>query len=241
MKQRLQGMVMGALLMVLLLSATVVYANNRVTREITYGINVMLNGEMVQFDYDTRPFVMDGRTFLPLRTLAELVGLPVDFDPATNTAIVGSTVTRRGTPIGELFFDGTSLLTSNSLSTSNVFVRAEESVLIGGNTLNNVVVFNTRRTSTGGQQNQSAMLNLNNRYQWLDIGIGSVDGSTRTIDAEISIYFDDRLVETFEQSGTSLPREMRLFVEGVRNVRVEITTTIGANQTKTYAIIGFAE
>jgi len=84
-----------------MLSTTVIVVANTqtVTREITYGVNVMLNGEIVQFDYDSRPFVMNGRTFLPLGTFAELLGLPVDFDPATNTAIVGD---RHTVPTGQV-------------------------------------------------------------------------------------------------------------------------------------------
>ena len=91
-------------------TGVVVLANiSTVTREVTYGISVMLNGETVGFDYDTRLFVMNNRTFLPVRTLAELLGLPVDFDPVTNTAILGvATIPTDGsTPlnIAAPFFD----------------------------------------------------------------------------------------------------------------------------------------
>jgi len=91
MKQRMQGVVIGILATVLLLGTVTAFANTQtVTRQITYGIGVILNGQTVDFDEDSRPFVMDGRTFLPLRTLAELLGLPVDFDPVTNMTIVGT-------------------------------------------------------------------------------------------------------------------------------------------------------
>ena len=90
MKQRLQGMAIGVLATVLLLGTVTALANTQtVTRQITYGIGVILNGQTVDFDEESRPFVMDGRTFLPLRTLSELLELPIDFDPATNMAIVG--------------------------------------------------------------------------------------------------------------------------------------------------------
>ena len=90
--KRLQakGFVGGFLLATMLASVVAVANTQTVTREITYGVNVMLHGQMVDFDNDSRPFVMDGRTFLPLRTLADMIDLPVDFDPATNTAILGT-------------------------------------------------------------------------------------------------------------------------------------------------------
>lgn len=90
-KLQIKGFVMGVLVTVLLSGTLLAAANTQtVTREITYGIGVILNGQTVQFDEDSRPFVMDGRTFLPLRTLAELLDMPVDFDPAANMAILGS-------------------------------------------------------------------------------------------------------------------------------------------------------
>ncbi|MCL2224488.1 MAG: stalk domain-containing protein [Defluviitaleaceae bacterium] len=52
------------------------------------GIRIMMNGEILEFNADSQPFVTGGRTFLPLRALAELLGLTVEFDPETNTAIL---------------------------------------------------------------------------------------------------------------------------------------------------------
>ena len=84
-----KGFVAGFTLCALLFSSVLVLASTQtVTREVTYGIGVVFNGQQVQFDYDSRPFVMDGRTFLPLRTMADLVGLSVDFDPVANNAIL---------------------------------------------------------------------------------------------------------------------------------------------------------
>ncbi|MCL2375883.1 MAG: copper amine oxidase N-terminal domain-containing protein [Defluviitaleaceae bacterium] len=87
-KEHLKGFVAGVLLMVML-SATLVFASPGISREIHYGISIVLNGRTVQFDEDSQPFIMDDRTFLPLRTMADLLGLPVDFNPDTNTAYLG--------------------------------------------------------------------------------------------------------------------------------------------------------
>ncbi|MDR0272600.1 MAG: hypothetical protein LBI27_04715, partial [Clostridiales bacterium] len=48
-------------------------------REIIYGVHVAFNNEFVQFDEGTEPFIMEGRTFLPVRTIAEMVELEVVF------------------------------------------------------------------------------------------------------------------------------------------------------------------
>jgi hypothetical protein len=88
-KLQIKGFVTGVLVTVLL-SGTLLVAAQTVTREITYGVRVNLNGQLLQFDEDSQPFVMGGKTFLPVRALADALELPVDFDPATNTAYLGN-------------------------------------------------------------------------------------------------------------------------------------------------------
>jgi hypothetical protein len=242
-KERIKGIIIGIIICVMISAGIMVVAANTetVSRNITYGINVMLNGEIINFSEDGRPFTMGGRTFLPLRALAELLDLPVDFDPATNTVILGRAEARPGIPVSELFFDWSSFVDGHA---RNQLVEIGDSVMMGGNSYNDVVIFSGRGGANIGWRatrfTQSSMLNLNARYQWLNLNFGRVDGSG-TVDATVNIYFDDRLIESFEQSAQSLPKELRLFAEGVRGVRIEVITYIPNNVTMTYAVAGFAE
>jgi len=88
-KERLKGFVAGILVTVMLSAGVVFAASSGVMREIHHGISVVLHGTQAEFDEDSTPFVMDGRTYLPLRAMADLLNLPVDFNPETNTAYVG--------------------------------------------------------------------------------------------------------------------------------------------------------
>jgi len=65
-------------------------AASPVIRELTFGVNVTLDGELITFDDDMQPFIMDNRTFLPVRAIAEIMGLDVGFDGATNTVALKS-------------------------------------------------------------------------------------------------------------------------------------------------------
>ena len=65
-------------------------ATGSATHQIAFGVGVSLDGEIIQFEDDMRPFIMDGRTFLPVRAIAEIVGLNVDFDGATYTVILST-------------------------------------------------------------------------------------------------------------------------------------------------------
>jgi len=66
----------------------VVFASNAQVREIFFGVQVSVNGEVQNFDEDMTPFIMDGRTFLPVRGIADTLGVDVDFDEATNTVLL---------------------------------------------------------------------------------------------------------------------------------------------------------
>ena len=57
----------------------------------TDGVNIIFNGVPVEFEDDMRPFIMDGRTFLSVRAMAEVVGVDVDFDYDTKTVMLDST------------------------------------------------------------------------------------------------------------------------------------------------------
>ena len=90
MKQRLQGMVMGILMTVLMLGTVTAVAASTQRIEVTYGINVVVNGVRQNFASDMQPFSSSGRTFLPVRGIADALGLDVDWDANTSTVYLRS-------------------------------------------------------------------------------------------------------------------------------------------------------
>jgi len=85
-KAAIKGYIAGILTMILI-SGTVLMASP-VTRDIVFGVNVSVDGNVVQFEDDMRPFIMEGRTFLPVRAIADIAGFDVDFDGVTNTVLL---------------------------------------------------------------------------------------------------------------------------------------------------------
>ncbi|MCL2576598.1 MAG: copper amine oxidase N-terminal domain-containing protein [Defluviitaleaceae bacterium] len=77
MVKTLKGFIYG-LIFSLVISGTLVAAAPAV-REVFFGVHVVFNGVPVAFDEDSQPFIINGRTFLPVRTIAEITGLEVDF------------------------------------------------------------------------------------------------------------------------------------------------------------------
>ena len=72
-KFQVKGFVVGFLFCVAL-STALVWANTGGTwREVFYGVNVVVNGVPQNFPSDMTPFIAGGRTFLPVRGIADVL------------------------------------------------------------------------------------------------------------------------------------------------------------------------
>jgi hypothetical protein len=97
MKQRLQGIILGVLVTVLTAaSITVVFAATRhqdirVTfRDIRLVMNGVEHTPRDAFGNVVEPFIWDGTTYLPVRAVADALGLAVKWDEATSTVYLGA-------------------------------------------------------------------------------------------------------------------------------------------------------
>ena len=228
MKQRIQGIVIGLLIASIIFGGTA-FASSSEMREIYYGINVVVNGVQAQFADDMRPFIMDNRTFLSLKAISDLLDIPVDFDPVTNSAIVGTrgpSGTRQPLNQAAPFYDsgGTGIYTR---------VSAIDSVNMGGTAYRDALVFGRE----GWSSSAFSLHNLNGQFRLLTGDIGRVDG-TRMYNATFNFYGDGILLKTYEQKAGDLPAPISVFVEGVRQLKIEVITADGS---ALYALAGFLE
>jgi hypothetical protein len=217
-KERMKGIVIGFALCAALSIGAMVVGAQTVSKNITYGVGVILNGEQIRFNDDSRPFLMDGRTFLPLRTLAEILDLPVDFDSNTNNAILGSrtkvTDTRVPLNIVAPHFDGTGASIQN--------------VAMGGREYSSATRYYHREHVHSGWRDGGPNImsmfsthNLDGQYRWLTGQIGRVDGATLS-DATVTFYGDGTPLATYQLTAGDLPTDISIFVEGVRLLKAEI-------------------
>jgi len=91
MKNGIKGYIAGVLTCVMLFG--IVFASYGQIREIFFGVRVSVNGEIQNFDEDMTPFIMDGRTFLPVRGIADSLGVDVDFDAYNNIVLLNQNIT----------------------------------------------------------------------------------------------------------------------------------------------------
>ena len=90
-------LVSGLIAGMLIGGATIVYANQAIQALQNTEIKVSLNGQVQTFKDETTgevqyPITYHDRTYLPLRNVARLSGLDVDYDENTNTAILNNDV-----------------------------------------------------------------------------------------------------------------------------------------------------
>ena len=89
MKKTIKFYAAGLLTGILLFGTTMTFANTGgVIRELFFGVNVLVDGIPQQFADDMRPFITQGRTYLPVRGIADVLGVDVNWDGSTRTVFL---------------------------------------------------------------------------------------------------------------------------------------------------------
>lgn len=234
-KGLLMGLIIGSLVSTSLIMAA---AGPAETRQITFGVAVALDGQQLQFAQDSQPFIMDGRKFLPVRAIADAVGLPVDFDASTNTVHLGNRLAGARVPLqqGAPFFDSGTTGFGHSAS-----AQATSTVQMGGNSFNNAITYTSAWFTTGGLPGSIFSLhNLDGRYRQLTGQVGRVDGSGSR-NAVLEIIGDDNVLQRIELDATALPVSFEVFVEGIRQLRIEVFFDTAHSPQTAYAVVAYLE
>ena len=196
-----KGFVAG-FLMCAMLSATIVWANpGGVMREVFYGVNIVVNGVPQNFSADMTPFISDGRTFLPVRGIAEVFDVPVEWYGSTQTVYIGTIP--HGAPLLQAapwferqHFQWQSVGTANMMG--NPYPNALRAVY----------------------SNIWSHHNLNGQFNEITGTIGRVDGSGSAA-RSISFIGDGRTLASFVVDGSTHPTDVTVDVTGVLVLRIE--------------------
>ena len=101
-----KGFVIGLATGLTVAGASLVLANSQIQAILNDQIKVTLNGQVQEFKDETTnetqyPITYHDRTYLPLRTVANLVGVDVDYDANTNTAKLKTSNTKNDIKIDD--------------------------------------------------------------------------------------------------------------------------------------------
>jgi hypothetical protein len=228
-KGTLKGFVAGVLFMALLMPAVLVFANT-VVRELTFGVRIQLDGVPLNVAADSQPFITEGRTFLPVRAIADAVGREVVWDAATqtvhlNTPGSGVTVVPQTSPsptaqylpdVAPAYAGGGIL---GGLPTEISFARSggSEHFTMGGVRYYNAIRVHGR--------SGNMLFNLNGQYTRFTGIIGHLDGHNNN--SPVQIWGDGVLLREFALPRNTHPEEFSIDITGVRQLRITRTTNVG--------------
>jgi len=85
---RLKYFVAGFIAAAILSIGVTAFANPEM-RQIVFGVNVVIGERALELDGIDRPFIMEGRTFLPVSVIANALDIPVEWDGDTSSVHVG--------------------------------------------------------------------------------------------------------------------------------------------------------
>lgn len=199
MKERIQGLVTGVIIGAVCTGGAVFAKTAVETIEVSYDNikvykdNVLCelkdaNGSVIE------PFIYNGTTYMPVRGTANLAGMDVTWDGASQSIYLWDEIPMEGTYLMEVCapyeFDYTyeEFLSQNG-----------ESFTMGGTKYSNG--FHVYGDSG------NVLFNLNSRYSQISFTVGHVDG-TPMIGQTAAFYVDGRLVEEIHVGAEDLPKEV---------------------------------
>lgn len=209
-REKAKSFIAGFLMCAVMLTAVAALANPGAMREVFFGINVVVNGRVVDFDYDSRPFITDGRTFLPVRAISEALGYPVNWDGDTQTVFIGVT-------------PGSTRLMTDIRPTNVRFMATGTNAraVINGQEHFDAIICTAGSPGNIGTQTHA----LNGQFRELTGLLGIIDGETLTATVTYSFIAEgNRRLADFEVVPGSLPQSISVDVTGVNELTIEIST-----------------
>ena len=224
MKVRLKSYLAG-FLTCLMISAAVVWANpGGVMRELFYGVNIVVNGRPLLTEGIDRPFILDGRTFLPVRAVSEALNVPVNWDGSTSTVYLGTGA------LGRPLFETTPARASDGITTvsGTMSGRSFDTIL-----RTSVYIRTQHHIATGWGE-----FNLNGQFSSISGVLGNLNSGADT--SNIVFIGDGREIARFAVDGTTVAHDISVDTRGVLVLRIEILQDMASRPGTTRAQIGFA-
>lgn len=210
------------------------------TLNATYkNIKIVLNG--VQIDPKdasgniVEPFVSEGTTYLPVRAIANALGLDVKWDGETSTVYLGDMPgeevnwAKKMPPYQYSFIgDNNGVYGYYEHDPRRYFSIAGEKHFLG------YAVF-------GGYNTDShyALWNTNLQYKSMTFTVGSIDGNT--LDAKIDIYLDGEYSTSYDVEWDAPPKTITVPLNYSANLKIVFTKTGSKNWGYGMYDISFAE
>lgn len=235
MKQRLQGMILGLLIGVMLAGGTVFAGSISKTVNIAYNnIKIFIDGaEYVAKDGNGKvvePFVYNGTTYLPVKAIANAFGKDVIWDGKTSSIYIG----KKGQNQPDNYLDRMQYtFYENKFDDSNFYkIKGKITDFMGTDYTSGILLY---RGYSGGFD-VKIDYPLNSQYRILkgkvvlpkDIHIAGLDkddalGSNAKI-SKVEVYGDDALLQTLHSVSPTNVMNIEADIQGVNNLTIKVFT-----------------
>lgn len=202
MKQKLQGLIAGMLIGATITGGAVFATTGTKTIEVLYNNikvykdNVLCelkdaNGTVIE------PFIYNGTTYMPVRGTANLAGMDVEWDGATQSVYLWDEIPMNGTYLLDV-------CPPYELSDGKLHLQSEgKSFSMAGKKYSNGFEL------YDPQYNPTIYFNLDSKYSQIDLTLGHVDGQG-TDDTDILFFLDGKLIKTIAVKGGELPKQISI-------------------------------
>lgn len=240
MNQKLQGMIAGVLIGIMLTGGTVFAQSISETVEIAYNnIKIFIDGaEYVAKDGNgnvVEPFVYNGTTYLPVRGIANAFGKDVVWDGKTSSIYLG----KKGQNQPENYLDRIQYSYYNEGEKDNNLYKINGKITdCLKNDYTSGMLFNTSWngwTIEDDKDKAEILIDypLNGQYKELtgkivlpqQVAIAGFEGkdvNSESVTSDILFYADDRLIHTATQVTKTMPYALDLDIKGVNKLTIKI-------------------
>ena len=201
----------------IMLTSVVVFANEQM-RELIFGINISINGQILELDYNDRAFIMEGRTFLPVGIVARELGAEVRWYSPTQTVYISTNQNERTALRHAAPFYARSHGIDGHDSASGVgfqdYAQSNEQ------TFENALVF-----TASGNTIAYTLHNLDQRFTTLSLATSLLYGA-RPIDGIFTFIGDGEIIAQIH-SYAHHAEDFVISVQNVSRLRIEFTSLGG--------------
>ncbi len=195
MKKRMQGMVAGLLVGVVLTSGVAGAKSGTEMIEAAYNnIKIFVEGVKIEpkdaMGNSVEPFIYNGTTYLPVRAVGEAIGKTVSWDGTTQSVYLGEKP-------GDAQYMVEVCPPYNGDEYRTYTSSKGESLLLGGKKYTNGIKL--------GYKKGFALVSLDGKYDSMTFVMGRAD-EDNIKDTTVNFFVDDALVESIDVSGEALPR-----------------------------------
>lgn len=177
-------------------------------------IKIYADGNLVNTNESNEPFIYNGTTYLPIRTVGEALNKAVDWEPSTSSLYIGKRPTQGTSP--------TILLKDLDYFFSNTILKFGSYKDNLGNVYSNGIVYDNGRGS-----NNTEYL-LNGRYSKFNGKIILLydERSSERNSVIFNIYGDNKLLYTSKEVKAGvMPQNFNIDVNGVTKLKIEVINT----------------